>query len=70
MSVATCTPNATLSNKHVTRQLEVKWARQCVSPGHSSKVLNDITSYVVLNEHAQQSTIIALSLFTLKSIER
>ena len=33
MSVATCTPNSTLLNEQVTRQLGVKWTRQCVVPG-------------------------------------
>ena len=44
-SVATCTPNSTLSSEHVSKQLVMKLAQQCIAPRHSSKVLYNITSY-------------------------
>ena len=44
-SVATYTLSSTLWNKHVTRQLGVKWAWQCVASGHSNEVLGDLTSW-------------------------
>ena len=45
MSAAMCTPNSILSNKHVSRQLVMKWSQQCIAPRHSSKVLYNITRY-------------------------
>ena len=45
MSVAMCTQNSTLSSEHVSRQLGMKWSRQCIAPRRSSKVLYNITSY-------------------------